>query len=58
MSTRTDRMKRRDLRKKPTWKRRTEGDIKKLRQDVNLSTRDLKGELKNYMKTIESRKND
>ena len=45
MSTRTDRMKKRDLRKKPTWKRRTEGDIKKLRQDVNLLTRKLKGEL-------------
>ena len=29
----------------PRWKRRIEGDIKKLRQDVNLLTRDLKGEL-------------
>ena len=27
------------------WKRRIEGDIKKLRQDVNLLTRDLKGEM-------------
>ena len=40
-------MKKRDYRKKnePRWKRRIEGDIKKLRQDVNLLTRDLKGEL-------------
>ena len=29
----------------PRWKRRIEGDIKKLRQDVNLLKRDLKGEL-------------
>ena len=29
----------------PRWKRRIEGDIKKLRQDVNLLTRDLKVEL-------------
>ena len=29
----------------PRWKRRIEGDIKKLRKEVNLSTRDLKGEL-------------
>ena len=37
----------RDYREKnePRWKRRIEGDIKKLRQDVNLLTRDLKGEL-------------
>ena len=27
------------------WKQRIEGDIKKLRQDVNLLTRDLKGVL-------------
>ena len=26
---------------KPRWKRRIEGDLKKLRQDVNLLTRDL-----------------
>ena len=40
-------LKKRDYREKnePRWKRRTEGDIKKLRQDVNLLTRDLKGEL-------------
>ena len=37
----------RDYKKKnePRWKRRIEGDIKKLRQDVNLLTRDLKVEL-------------
>ena len=29
----------------PRWKRRIEGDIKTLRQDVNLLRRDLKGEL-------------
>ena len=40
-------LKKRDYREKsePRWKRRTEVDIKKLRQDVNLLTRDLKGEL-------------
>ena len=40
-------LKKRDYREKnePRWKRRIEGDIKKLRQDVNLLTRDLKGEL-------------
>ena len=40
-------LKKRDYREKskPRWKRRNEGDIKKLRQDVNLLTRDLKGEL-------------
>ena len=40
-------MKKKDYREKnePRWKGRTEGDIKKLRQDVNLLTRDLKGEL-------------
>ena len=39
-------LKKRDYREKnePRWKRRIEGDIKKLRQDVNLLTRDLKGE--------------
>ena len=39
------RLKKRDNREKnePRWKRRIEGDIKKLRQDVNLLTRDLKG---------------
>ena len=38
-------LKKRDDREKsePRWKRRIEGDIKKLRQDVNLLTRDLKG---------------
>ena len=38
-------LKKRDYREKnePRWKRRIEGDIKKLRQDVNLLTRDLKG---------------
>ena len=29
----------------PRWKCRIEGDIRKLRQDVNLLTRDLRGEL-------------
>ena len=40
-------LKKRDYREKnePRWKRRIEGDIKKLRQDVNSLTRDLKGEL-------------
>ena len=40
-------LKKRNYREKnePRWKRRIEGDIKKLRQDVNLFTRDLKGEL-------------
>ena len=40
-------LKKRDYREKhePGWKRRIEGDIKKLRQDINLLTRDLKGEL-------------
>ena len=40
-------LKKRDYRVKnePRWKRRIEGDIKKLRQNVNLLTRDLKGEL-------------
>ena len=40
-------LKKRDYREKnePRWKRRIEGDIKKLREDVNLLTRDLKGEL-------------
>ena len=40
-------LKKRDYREKnkPRWKRRIEGDIKKLRQDVNLLARDLKGEL-------------
>ena len=41
------RLKKRDYREKnePRWKGRIEGDIKKLRQDVNLLTRDLKKEL-------------
>ena len=40
-------LKKRDYKEKnePRWKRRIEGDIKKLRQDVNLLTRDLKGKL-------------
>ena len=40
-------LKKRDYRVKnePRWKRRIEGDIKKLRQDVNLLTRDLQREL-------------
>ena len=40
-------LKKRDYKEKnePRWKRRIEGDIKKLRQDVNLLIRDLKGEL-------------
>ena len=29
----------------PRWKGRIEGDIKRLRKDVNLLTRDVKGEL-------------
>ena len=40
-------LKKRDYREKnePRWKRRIEGDIEKLRQDVNLLIRDLRGEL-------------
>ena len=40
-------LKKRDYREKnePRWKRRIEGDIKKLRQDVNLLTKDLKDKL-------------
>ena len=40
-------LKKRDYREKsePRWKRRIEGDIKKLRQEVNLLTRALTGEL-------------
>ena len=40
-------LKKRDYREKnePRWKRRIEGDLKKMRQDANLLTRDLKGEL-------------
>ena len=40
-------LKKRDYREKsePKWKHRIEGDIKKLRQDLSLLTRDLKGEL-------------
>ena len=40
-------LKKRDYREKnkPRWKRRIERDIKKLRQDVNLLTRNLKREL-------------
>ena len=49
------RLKERDYKEKSEsrWKRRIEGDVKELRQDVNLLTRDLKGELglkKNQMK--------
>ena len=40
-------LKKRDYREKnePRWKSKIEGDIKKVRQEVNLLTRDLKGEL-------------
>ena len=40
-------LKKRDYRDKnePRWKHRIEGNINKRRQDVNLFTRDLKGEL-------------
>ena len=40
-------LKKRDYRKKnePGWKRRIEGDIKKLRQEVKLLTKDFEGEL-------------
>ena len=40
-------MKKRDYREKsqPRWKRRIKRDVKKLRQDVNLLIRNLKGEL-------------
>ena len=50
MGIRTDRIK--DYREinEPRWKRRIERDIKKLRQDVNLLTRDLKGELESKKK--------
>ena len=41
MGSRTDRIEKNETR----WKRRIERDIKKLKQDVNLLTRDLKGEL-------------
>ena len=45
-------LKKRDYREKnePRWKCRTEGDLKKLRQDVNFLTRDLKGELESKKK--------
>ena len=33
------------LRKEPRWKRRIEGDIKRLRHDINLLNRESKGEL-------------
>ena len=60
-------LKKRDYREKhePRQKGNIEGDIKKLRQNVNLLTRDLKGELgskkkneKNDMKNIDPRKKD
>ena len=40
-------LKKRDYRKKnePGWKRRIEGHIKKLRQEVKLLTKDFEGEL-------------
>ena len=46
------RLKKRDNREKNErrWKRRIEGDIKKLRQDVNLLTRDFKGKLRSKKK--------
>ena len=45
-------LKKRDYREKnePRWKRRIEGDIKKLTEDVNLLTGDLKGELRSKKK--------
>ena len=53
-------LKKRDYREKidPRWKRRIEGDIKKLRQDVNLLTKDLKGELGSKKKQKMTRKKD
>ena len=60
-------LKKRDYREKhePRQKGKIEGDIKKLRQNVNLLTRDFKGELgskkkneKNDMKNIDPRKKD
>ena len=46
MGSRT-RLKKRDYREKsePRWKRRIAGDTKKLRQDVNLLIRTLRGQL-------------
>ena len=45
-------LKKRDYREKnePRWKRRIEGDIKKLTEDVNLLTGDMKGELRSKKK--------
>ena len=45
-------LKKRDYRKtnEPGWKRRIKGDIKQLRQDVNMLRRDLKGELRSKKK--------
>ena len=65
MGSRTDRIEEK-RKNEPSWERRIEGDIKKLRQNVDLLTRELKGEWdeeeikkwKNYMKNIELRKKD
>ena len=65
MGSRTDRIEEK-RKNEPSWECRIEGDIKKLRQNVDLLTRELKGEWdeeeikkwKNYMKNIELRKKD
>ena len=65
MGSRTDRIEEK-RKNEPSWERRIEGDMKKLRQNVDLLTRELKGEWdeeeikkwKNYMKNIELRKKD
>ena len=43
MSSRTDRIEEK-RKNEPSWERRIEEDIKKLRQNVDLLIRDLKGE--------------
>ena len=43
MGSRTDRIEEK-RKNEPSWERRIEGDIKKLRQNVDLLTRELKGE--------------
>ena len=53
MGSRTDRIEKKRLYGKkngPRWKSRIEGDIKKLRRDINLLTRDLKGKLESKKK--------
>ena len=65
MGSRTDRIEEK-RKNEPSWERRIEGDIKKLRQNVDLLTSELKGEWdeeeikkwKTYMKNIELRKKD